>query len=225
MPSRFVRRGVDVVAAGTGLLLLGPVLLAVGIAVALESRGGVLFHQCRVGRGGRRFTLLKFRTMLPTIGSNPSEVVCFPPEGPDRTTSFGRWLRRTRLDELPQLWNVLRGDMSLVGPRPEVPDWVDLEDPRWIEMLSVRPGLTDTTSLAFLDEAEILSASADPEATYRDQILPAKLDRSIEYLRTRTLRGDLEVLWQTVVATISRTAIRSSRIDREAPASKTAVRA
>jgi lipopolysaccharide/colanic/teichoic acid biosynthesis glycosyltransferase len=220
-PNRLVRRGIDVAAAAVGLVALSPVLLLVALAIGLGSSGGILFRQVRVGRFGRPFTLLKFRTMTRSSDGR----ACFPPQGEDRTTPFGHWLRRTRLDELPQLWNVLRGDMSLVGPRPEVPDWVDLEDPRWIEMLSVRPGLTDPASLAFLDEAELLSASDDPEATYRDQILPAKLDRSVEHLRTRTLRRDLEVLWQTVVATISRTAIRSSRIGREVPASKTAVRA
>lgn len=223
--ARLIRRGADIVTAGGALVLLAPVLLAVGSAVGLESSGGVLFRQTRVGHGGRRFTLLKFRTMVPAADSTAPEGDCFPPQGPDRTTAFGRWLRRTHLDELPQLWNVLRGDMSLVGPRPEVPNWVDLDDPLWIEVLSVPPGLTDPASLEFLDESDRLAASTSPHQTYRDEILPAKLERSIAHLRGRTLLRDLGVLWRTVAATLLRVFRRQSPRPARTNASPTAARA
>ncbi len=178
------------------LLLLSPLLLAIALAVRLDSPGPALFRQLRVGRHGREFRIHKFRTMRVDVAGLPLTV------GQDaRITRVGHWLRRTRLDELPQLLDVLAGRMSLVGPRPEVPRYVA----HWPvglreRALSVRPGLTDPASLAFIDEASLLAASTDPERTYVQDILPRKLQAAVDYAERATLWTDLRVLWQTARA-------------------------
>lgn len=121
-----------------------------------------------------------------------------------RVTNVGRILRRTKMDELPQLWNVLKGDMSLVGPRPEVRKWVEVYPERWSEVLTVRPGITDPASIVFRHEEEILARSENPEAAYRDEILPRKLDLYQQYVRTRSFGGDLLILMKTLVALLRR---------------------
>lgn len=190
------KRLFDLTGAALALLLLAPLLAAVALWVKLDSPGPVLFRQHRVGRHGRLFLIHKFRTMavdapargLPlTVGADP------------RVTRAGAFLRRTRIDELPQLWDVLRGEMSLVGPRPEVPRYVahwpaDLRAP----LLALRPGLTDPASLAHIDEASLLAAAADPEREYIEHIMPAKLHLSAAYARRATLASDLAVLLQTL---------------------------
>lgn len=176
-------------------VLLSPLLLVVAVAVRLSSRGPVLYRQVRVGRGGRPFTLLKFRTMH--VGADRASRLTLGGHDP-RTTSVGRVLRRTKMDELPQLWNVLRGDMALVGPRPDVPEYVDPSVPDQAVVLRHRPGLTDPASLAFRHEADLLATAPDPDAFYRDQVLPTKLRLSASYLEHRSLRGDLGVLVRTV---------------------------
>ena len=166
---------------------------AAALAVALTSPGPILFRHERIGLRGRRFRLLKFRTMRQ--GATGLEVTA---ADDGRITRVGRLLRRTKLDELPQLWNLLRGDMSFVGPRPEVPRYVQLQDPRWREILSFRPGLTDPATLRFRDEEVLMaSVSTDRDRYYREVILPAKLDASIAYLRERTWKTDLGVLFRT----------------------------
>jgi lipopolysaccharide/colanic/teichoic acid biosynthesis glycosyltransferase len=190
-----VKRLFDIAAAGLGLLLLWPVLLAAAVWVKLDSPGPVLFRQTRVGRFGVPFTIHKFRTMRVapgaaiTVGADP------------RITRAGHRLRQTKLDELPQLWDVLRGTMSLVGPRPELPKYVELYPADLRErVLSVRPGITDPASLAFSHEAELLAAAADPEREYREVILPAKLRLSADYAARANLATDLRL----IVATLAR---------------------
>lgn len=169
-------------------------MAAVALAVRLDSPGPALFRQTRLGLGGKPFELLKFRSMR--VGAAGSAVTA---GGDPRVTRVGRVLRRFRLDELPQLWNVVRGDMALVGPRPEVPRFIDLEDPRWQRVLSVRPGITDPTTVAFADEEQRLAAlGGDPDVTYRELLLPTKLASQIAWLERRSMRGDLEALWATV---------------------------
>lgn len=169
-------------------------MAAIALAVRLDSPGPALFRQTRLGLGGKPFELLKFRSMR--VGAAGSAVTA---GGDPRVTRVGRFLRRLRLDELPQLWNVVRGDMALVGPRPEVPRFIDLEDPRWQRVLSVRPGITDPTTVAFADEEQRLAAlGADPDVTYRELLLPTKLASQIAWLERRSMRGDLEALWATV---------------------------
>lgn len=192
------KRLVDLLFSALGLLLLAPLLLAVTVWIKLDSPGPVLFRQERVGRRGRHFLIHKFRTMTVdapargpqlTIGADP------------RITRAGQVLRATKLDELPQLWDVLRGAMSLVGPRPEVPKYVAFypDDVRRI-VLSVRPGITDPASLRYRDESAQLAGAADPERAYVEQVMPAKLALSTRYVQEATLTGDLRLMWATVAA-------------------------
>lgn len=196
MPKRLF----DVVFAALALLLLGPVLLAVALWVLFDSPGPVFFRQQRVGRGGQLFGIYKFRTMrVGAEAAGPQITV-----GHDaRITRAGAWLRRSKLDELPQFFNVLRGDMSVVGPRPEVPRYValypaDVRD----TVLSVRPGITDLASIAFRDESVLLANSPDPERTYTEQILPTKLRYAQHYVRQRSLWLDLRIIVWTVLAVL-----------------------
>lgn len=197
-----LKRLFDIVFAALALLLLCPLLLAVALWVRLDSPGPVLFRQRRVGRGGRPFDIFKFRTMAAGAEAVGPQITV----GADtRITRAGAWLRRAKLDELPQFYNVLRGDMSVVGPRPEVPRYVALYPPEVrTAVLSVRPGITDLASIAFRDESALLARSADPERTYVEQILPAKLDYALQYMRSHTLWLDLRIIGWTVLAVLGR---------------------
>jgi lipopolysaccharide/colanic/teichoic acid biosynthesis glycosyltransferase len=196
-----VKRLLDIAGSAAGLLLLSPLLLAAWLAVVLGSGRPGFFRQSRVGRLGRDFTLWKFRTMTVRRGA---ENGSFDAGSVARVTPVGRFLRRWKLDELPQLWNVLRGEMSLVGPRPEVRKWVEAYPDLWAEVLVVRPGITDPASIEFRNEEEILSRSPDPEQTYRERILPRKLELYRGYVRSQSLRGDAAVLLRTVWAVVRR---------------------
>lgn len=203
-----MKRTFDVIVSAVGLLIAVPLLLAIGILVTATSPGGPFFRQTRVGRHRRPFRILKFRTMtVRPDAANGS----FDAGDRSRVTRVGRFLRRIKLDELPQLWNVLVGEMSLVGPRPEVPKWTEVHRARWDRVLSARPGLTDPASIRYRDEESILAASDDPESTYRDEILPRKLDLAEEYVRDRTFLGDLMLLFITARAVLAvRTGSRHS---------------
>jgi lipopolysaccharide/colanic/teichoic acid biosynthesis glycosyltransferase len=188
-----LRRLLDVTVAGMLLLVLAPVLGVLASLVRATSTGPALFRQIRVGRNGRPFVLLKLRTMRADA---PGPVITSG--GDPRITHLGAWLRRTKLDELPQLWNVLRGDMSLVGPRPEVPHYVALYTAAQRAVLLVRPGLTDPASLAWADEAATLATFAELHRAYTDVVLPRKLALSLAYLERRTVWSDLAVVLRTV---------------------------
>ncbi|MDH0863258.1 sugar transferase [Mitsuaria sp. GD03876] len=192
------KRLFDIVCAGLGLLLLSPLLLAVAAWIRLDSRGPVMFRQERVGRFGVPFRIHKFRTMrvdAPRLG--PQITV-----GDDaRITRSGRWLRATKVDELPQLWDVLRGAMSLVGPRPEVPRYVAMYPAELREVvLSVRPGITDPASLSFRNESELLARAADPEREYVEVVMPMKLRLAADYVRNASLGGDIRLILATLGA-------------------------
>ena len=190
-----MKRAFDIAFAAALLVFLSPLLLAFALAVALTSPGGAFFRQVRVGRGGSEFRLLKFRTMRP--GSEAKGQLTIGGRDP-RVTAVGYWLRKTKLDELPQLWNVLVGDMSVVGPRPEVPRYVALYTPEQRRVLDVRPGITGMASIDYIDENEILARSSDPERTYIEEILPAKLALDLRYVQERSLALDLRILGITV---------------------------
>ena len=190
------KRLFDIAGAAGALLVLAPLLLFVALRIKLDSPGPVFFRQVRVGRHGEHFRIHKFRTMvhggpaaqglLITVGADP------------RITRVGAWLRRTRIDELPQFIDVLQGTMSLVGPRPEVPRYVAhypaaLRD----RVLAVRPGITDPASLLGLNESALLAQAADPEREYIERLLPAKLQHSADYAEQASLRSDVAVLWRT----------------------------
>lgn len=190
-----LKRAFDVLFAGTALLLLLPLLVLFALAVALTSPGGAFFRQVRVGRHGRPFRLLKFRSMGP--GSEALGQLTIGGRDP-RITGVGRFLRRTKLDELPQLWNVLKGDMSVVGPRPEVPRYVALYTPEQQVVLSIRPGITGMASLDYVDENELLARSSDPERAYVEEVMPAKLALDLRYVRERSFALDLRIIAATV---------------------------
>ena len=182
--------------AAAGLLLLAPLFLLLGLAIKLDSPGPVFFRQERVGRFGRPFRIFKFRTMTVSSPSGGIEVTV---AGDQRITRVGAFLRRTKLDELAQLIDVLRGTMSLVGPRPEVPRYVDHYPPEWRErLLSVRPGITDFASVRYHDESELLARADEPEREYIEVVLPTKLRYALHYVDNPTLSNDLRVLGLTL---------------------------
>ena len=188
------KRLFDLLGAAAALLLLAPLLFVIAVVVKLDSAGPVFYRQERVGRHGVPFLIHKFRTMRAGGGGMPLTVGDDP-----RITRAGRWLRRTRLDELPQLLDVLRGVMSFVGPRPEVPRYVALYPPGLRERaLSVRPGITDPASLSFIEEAALLARAADPEREYIETILPTKLQQAADYADHATLATDVAVIWRTL---------------------------
>lgn len=195
-----MKRILDIAGAVVGLIVLGPLLAAVWIAVVLETGFPGLFRQRRMGRSGSEFTLYKFRTMTVQHGT---EHGSFDAGSSVRVTRVGKFLRKTKLDELPQLWNVLGGDMSLVGPRPEVRKWVEAYPDRWAKVLTMRPGLTDPASIEFRNEEELLAAASEPEKYYRNVILPRKLDLYEHYVATRTLSSDVMILFRTLRAIVS----------------------
>lgn len=180
-------------------LVLLPLMLAVALVVGVSSRGGVLYRQKRVGRFGRDFVILKFRTMyrgsdqqgLLTIGGRDSRI-----------TPVGYWLRKYKLDELPQFLNVVWGSMSLVGPRPEVRQYVDLYTPEQRKVLNVRPGITDPASIHYIDENRLLEQASDPMKTYVEEIMPHKLAINLRYLETASCLNDLKVLAATIRAIV-----------------------
>ena len=196
------KRLFDIACAATALALLAPLLLALALWVRLDSPGPVLFRQQRVGRDSRPFAILKFRTMQVNAEAAGLQITV----GQDpRITRAGSWLRRSKLDELPQLLNVLRGDMSMVGPRPEVPRYV-AHYPAALKdvVLSVRPGITDPASLRFRNEAAQLAAAADPEREYIEVILPAKLACAADYAARASLWTDLGVVLRTLRVLLTR---------------------
>jgi lipopolysaccharide/colanic/teichoic acid biosynthesis glycosyltransferase len=193
---RKAKRAFDLAIAALGLLLAAPLMLVIALAVRLDSAGPVFFRQERVGRHGRVFRIHKLRTMRIDAGQRGPAIT--EPDDP-RVTRAGRWLRHYRVDELPQLIDVITGHMSLVGPRPEVPRFVALYPPELRErVLAVRPGITDPASLEFADEANLLAGSADPERTYVNAILPRKLRLQVEYAERASWVTDLAVIGRTL---------------------------
>jgi lipopolysaccharide/colanic/teichoic acid biosynthesis glycosyltransferase len=191
-------RLLDLLASVTGLALLSPLFVLIAIAIKLDSPGSVFFRGQRVGRGGCLFKIYKFRSMVADAAQDGPGITT---AGDPRITRVGEMLRRTKLDELPQLINVVRGEMSLVGPRPEDPRYVPLYTPEQRRVLSVRPGMTSPASLHFHREEELLQGG-DWERVYLDEVLPAKLQIELEYLERRSVWTDLRVIVQTVLTLV-----------------------
>ena len=174
--------------------------MVVALLIVLESRGGVFYVQKRVGKDNRDFNLYKFRTMRPdsdskgllTVGARDSRI-----------TRVGYFLRKYKIDEFPQLLNILKGDMSIVGPRPEVRKYVDLYTPEQMRVLTVRPGLTDYASISYVNENEVLAASDDPERTYIEEVMPAKLALNLQYIENQSLKEDFKLIFKTFTAILS----------------------
>jgi lipopolysaccharide/colanic/teichoic acid biosynthesis glycosyltransferase len=185
----------DLVVAGASVIVLSPLILVLALLVKLTSKGPVLFRACRVGRDGQLFDVLKFRTMRAGAHASGPGITR---AGDPRITPVGRWLRRTKLDELPQLVNVLRGEMGMVGPRPEDPRYVEGYTPAQRAVLSVRPGMTSPASIRYRHEERLL-ARDDWERYYRDVVIPDKIRMELEYLARRSVRSDLRILFGTFV--------------------------
>jgi lipopolysaccharide/colanic/teichoic acid biosynthesis glycosyltransferase len=175
--------------AGLFLICSFPLVAVCALIIFLGDRGPILFRQCRIGKNGKPFLLLKLRTMKAS-----SNIGNLTSRGDTRITRVGGLLRQYKFDEIPQLLNVFRGEMSFVGPRPEVPEYVNLLDPRWQAVLSVRPGIVDLASLAFRNEEDLLSQQTDIETFYREWLLPRKLDLSAHYIRSRSPRMDARLI-------------------------------
>jgi lipopolysaccharide/colanic/teichoic acid biosynthesis glycosyltransferase len=189
-----MKRALDIVLAACGLIVLAPLLAVAAALIAIDSRGPVLFTQARVGRRFRPFLIYKLRTMrVDDGGGRPISV-----GGDPRITRVGRVLRRTKIDELPQLVNVIKGDMSLVGPRPELARYVEMFRDDYAEILEARPGLTDLASIKYRDEAALLASASDPEAEYVERILPDKIRLGREYVRRSSVLFDLQLIVRTV---------------------------
>lgn len=196
-----MKRFFDLVASGLGLLVLSPLFLVLAVWIKCDSKGPVFYRQVRVGRNNGDFRLYKFRSMRG--GSDKRGLITIGGHDP-RVTRSGYYIRRYKLDELPQLINVFVGDMSLVGPRPEVRKYVDLYSPEQMHVLDVRPGITDLASIRYRNENELLEQVDDPERYYVDVIMQDKLRINLEYVANHSFRGDLKLICQTFKAVVSK---------------------
>ncbi|MDQ3619654.1 MAG: sugar transferase [Actinomycetota bacterium] len=205
------KRLFDVLFAALILLVISPLLLVIAIAIKIDSDGPILFNQVRIGRDARPFRIHKFRTMIHTPDVAKVNV---SPDGDPRITRVGSFLRRTFLDEIPQLLNVVKGEMSMVGPRPETPEFVLLysEDER--RVLGARPGMTGPSAVAFHDEARILAEHDDPHAFYVEHLLHERVRLDLEYLDSRSLSSDVGMLWRTLLVALA--GLRSAPAETEA---------
>jgi lipopolysaccharide/colanic/teichoic acid biosynthesis glycosyltransferase len=190
------KRSTDLIAAASGLLLLLPVFTLIALSIKLDSKGPVFFRQERIGRGLRKFRIYKFRTMVEDAAFKGLQLTT---AGDSRITGVGRILRATKMDELPQLINVLRGEMSLVGPRPEVPKYVELFRRDYEEILRIRPGITDLASLKYRNESSVLQHAEDPETEYITRLLPDKIALAKEYVRGCSFALDMSLLFKTLL--------------------------
>lgn len=189
-----MKRLFDIVCSGCGLIILSPLFLIIAIWVKLDSPGPVFYKQVRVGRGNKDFKLYKFRSMR--VGSDKKGLITVGGRDP-RVTRSGYYIRKYKLDEFPQLINVFIGDMSLVGPRPEVRKYVDLYTPEQMHVLDVRPGITDMASICYRNENEMLAKAEDPESYYRDVIMQDKLRINLDYVANHSFFGDLGLIFKT----------------------------
>jgi lipopolysaccharide/colanic/teichoic acid biosynthesis glycosyltransferase len=202
-----LKRAGDVAFSFLLLALFLPLFLVIAVAIVADSRGALLYRSRRVGQHGRELSMLKFRKMRRDV-DGPRLTVA----GDARFTRVGRMLARTKLDELPQLWHVIRGEMSLVGPRPEDPYFVRLHEDAYREILTVKPGITGLSQLAFVDEASILGPD-DPHAAYLDRLLPQKLFLDLLYVDRRSIGLDMAILWWTLLAVVCRRQVAVHRRD------------
>jgi lipopolysaccharide/colanic/teichoic acid biosynthesis glycosyltransferase len=194
-----MKRLFDVGCCVVGLIVLAPILLLIALLIRMDSKGPIVYLQERIGLNGRPFFIFKFRTMV--IDADKKGLLTVGGKDP-RVTRIGYYLRRYKLDELPQLFNVVRGDMSLVGPRPEVKKYVDLYSASQKEVLTVKPGITDYASIVFVDENDILARSTDPEQAYIQEIMPAKLALNRKYIAEKGLLTDLRIILKTLLRII-----------------------
>jgi len=194
-----LKRAMDIVISGGALLVIWPVLLLIALAIRIDDPGPVFYRQVRVGRGGKEFRIFKFRTMVVDADKKGLQITV----GRDnRITRVGAFLRKTKLDELAQLLNVFTGEMSFVGPRPEVPKYVNMYTPYQRQVLLVRPGITDYASIAYRNENDMLEGAEDPERMYIDVIMPDKIELNMKYLREISPLADIRLILSTIIAVI-----------------------
>jgi lipopolysaccharide/colanic/teichoic acid biosynthesis glycosyltransferase len=196
-----MKRCFDLLFSTSGLFLLSPIFLIIASVIKLLMPGPVIFTQKRIGKNSKEFMLFKFRTMVVKSGTQRGS---FDAGDASRITPIGRLLRKTKLDELPQLFNVLKGDMSFVGPRPEIEKWTKYYPEKWQLVHTVKPGITDNASLLFRNEEIILAQSENPEKIYRDEILPQKLDLYISYVNEQSLLIDIKIILKTLYEVITK---------------------
>jgi len=204
-----MKRIFDILFSLLGLILLFPLFILIGLMIRIRDGGPVFFSQKRIGRKGKPFFIHKFNSIRSVPGETEG---LFGPGNIRNSSSLGRFLRKTKLNELPQLYNVLKGEMSFVGPRPEVEKWVNAYPERWKEVLKVRPGITDEASLVFLNEEQILRDSERPWEMYRDVILPRKLELYEDYVRRCCLRNDVRI----ILITLSMLLFRNRYVEKPA---------
>lgn len=197
--NKFFKRVFDILASGIGIIVLSPILIVIAIAIKCDSNGEILFKQKRVGMNEKTFNIFKFRTMVTNAEKLGKQITV----GNDcRITKIGSFLRKYKLDELPQLFNVLLGDMSLVGPRPEVPRYVELYTDEQREVFKVRPGITDLASLKYSDENDILANIENPEEHYINVIMQDKLELNLEYIKKSNIFFDIYIIIKTILKCI-----------------------
>lgn len=196
-----MKRIFDIIASGCGLIVLSPIFIVIAIWVKLDSKGPVFYRQIRVGKDNKDFKLFKFRSMK--IGADRQGLITVGGRDP-RVTRSGYYIRKYKLDELPQLINVFIGDMSVVGPRPEVRKYVDLYTPGQMRVLSVRPGITDLASIRYRNENELLETVDEPETYYREVIMQDKLKINLEYVDNRSFWGDIKLIFATLYAVVAK---------------------
>lgn len=192
---RFWKRLIDLILSTVSLIALVPFFVVIGLLVKISSRGSALYWQDRVGLGGKLFRIAKFRTMVTDAERRGPDITS---SGDPRITRLGARLRKLKIDELPQLWNVLIGQMSLVGPRPELPRYVADYDRSQLRVLSVRPGITDLASIRYRNEEKVLAESGDPESFYRSVVLPHKLSLNLEYIHRMSFALDVKLIFGTL---------------------------
>lgn len=192
-----LKRIFDIVVSFIGLFILLPIFLVIAIVIKLNSKGPVFFRQVRVGKGGKEFRIFKFRTMVVDAEKKGMQITV---DGDNRITKPGKFLRKSKMDELPQLINVLIGDMSFVGPRPEVPKYVEMYDKNQRSILKIRPGITDIASIEYRDENFLLAKSVDPEQTYIRDIMPKKIELNVIYIKKLSVIRDIKLIFKTICA-------------------------
>ena len=196
-----MKRLFDIFTSLGGLIFILPLFIIIGLIIKEEDGGPIFYRGLRIGKHGKPFRILKFRTMIVN-----AEKVGGPSTADDdsRITKTGKFLRKYKLDELPQLFNVLKGEMSFVGPRPEVQHYVDMFTEEEKSILSVRPGITDWASLWNQDEGAVLAGSVDPEKTYMEEIRPTKLKLQLKYVKANSFRGDMSIIYKTIMTIVSK---------------------
>jgi len=192
--SAIAKRIFDVLSSLIALVIFSPIFIFISVWILLDSRGGIFYKQIRVGKNGKEFGLLKLRSMRPNSDKSGQLTI-----GNDaRVTKVGRFIRRFKLDEVPQLINILKGEMSVVGPRPEVPKYVKMYSEAQQKVLTVLPGLTDYASIEYLDEQKVLGAADDPEVTYIEEVMPAKLNLNLKYIADQSFWLDIKLIFRTI---------------------------